>query len=742
MLKYMNENDFSNNAGIIQFPLPEPIENESWDPPEIMEQVQSPCLLEENKLIVPDQMHSNPGNITDHFLIVSRNNDEINLATNKMDESPGHYGTRENNHKKSDRLECDSSDEECKAASAYVGQPRSKHRVGTDPRNYDGDLNHRVKGACEEGVLGPLENDETWNRQQNSDRCGINKCDQNQSNPVSDPCTDWGESETHTNVPQNSAGRTQGQLHCSQKSETKNQKNDCYQIMWEQLSGSSRNRGESKAQKATDWNQEKGLYESQKFHSDHNRVPQNREMGRSQDDNWDNENTVSRNQNCPDDRPVFFNGKIQRRERNNEWGGETIQGDSKVQRDDSIYQDARICRTEEASSVEREERLRMSETRMMRHFADKESDDSGIGVFTDVDSGVRNDLSKCADRTELPHDKNDICYSEVPVEQFFNFEAVSAPNSPQDVAQVFATQIRDSYLHQTQGPRVNSPTAPSQLLHVANSFLPSMNSTAEVGYNISTLPAMMGVNMQPHSRNNACQVPNQAFQPSSQPLPTSNIQGLFEAFVQEQHQRMMSMHQLLQMAVMNPTGLPNVQPDLNLQAQQIHSVPTMASLLNQLGGLPTSYYDFLLQNNALLNPSLIGMNQMVAPSNAPLQSEVLSSLMGGGSTMQTPIPNTSMNVNTAFSMSPDASNFMLNHGIQTGNPLLMPSPFAVDPNSVIPAHQNYQSTQTQQPTVGNLRNMMHHVAPGPNSQPVAGGLTGVGTSSRMVIGKGRGRIIT
>jgi hypothetical protein len=72
----------------------------------------------------------------------------------------------------------------------------------------------------------------------------------------------------------------------------------------------------------------------------------------------------------------------------------------------------------------------------------------------------------------------------------------------------------------------------------------------------------------------------------------------------------------------------------------------------------------------------------------------------------------------------------------------MPSPFAVDPNSMIPAHQNYQSTQTQQPTVGNLRNMTHHVAPGPNSQPVAGGLTGVGTSNRMLTGKGRGRIIT
>jgi hypothetical protein len=743
MLKYMNENNFSNNAVIIKFPLPEPIENESWDPPEGMGQVGSLCLLEENKLTVTGQVKDNRENSTNRHdrqkpqlnkesksmkmggqkKDIPRNNDETNLATDRMDGSTGQYGTRENSQSKSDTWESGSCYKEHYMTSGYVGQPLSEHRVDTDTHDHDGDLNHNVRGEYEEGIWGPFKNDETWNRQQNDDRCGIKKRDQNQRNSVSDPCTNWGESKSHTYVPQDGNSRTQGQVDWNQKS-------DHYQNIWEHLSGSYRNKGESmtqsympeasdsQTQKPTDRNQEKGLFENQTFHDDHNPVPRNMKMRRSQNNKWEQENTESRNQNyTKDDKPVYCNDKLWETEENNEWDREKKQGDCRVQRHDPMFQGARICKTEEGSSFGRDERLKIE---------------------------VQTDLNKCIDRTQLPHDKNhNYCYSELPVEHFFNFEPVSLPNSPQDVAQVFATQIRDAHLHQTDSPPVDSPTTVPQFLHAASTFLPPVTSTAGVGHSTSILPATMGASMPPHTNNTACQVPYQAFQPSSQPVPTTDIQELFEAFVLEQQQRMMSMNHLLQMAVMNPTGLPSIQPDSKLQAQQTHSMQMMATLMNPLGGLPTSYNDLLLQNNALLNPCvappLLGMNQTFALSNAPLQSEVSSSLMGIGSTMQTPIPNASINMNTAVSTSSDASTFILNHGNQTSSPLLMPSPFAIDPNGM--THQNYQSTHAQQPAVGNMNNMMQHLASGPYSQPFGARPTGVGTSSKMIFSKGRGRLI-
>ena len=70
----------------------------------------------------------------------------------------------------------------------------------------------------------------------------------------------------------------------------------------------------------------------------------------------------------------------------------------------------------------------------------------------------------------------------------------------------------------------------------------------------------------------------------------------------------------------------------------------------------------------------------------------------------------------------------------------MPSSFALGHDHMM--HLNYQSTQTQQPAAGNMQNVMQHVAPDVCNQPFGSRPTSVGTSSRMIIGKGRGRLIT
>jgi hypothetical protein len=79
------------------------------------------------------------------------------------------------------------------------------------------------------------------------------------------------------------------------------------------------------------------------------------------------------------------------------------------------------------------------------------------------------------------------------------------------------------------------------------------------------------------------------------------------------------------------------------------------------------------------------------------------------------------------------------YGIQTNNPLLMPSCFVTGHDHM--AHLNNQVTQTQQPASGNMQNMMQRVAPVVCSQPFGSRPASVGTSSSMVIGKGRGRLI-
>ncbi|XP_021938746.1 uncharacterized protein LOC110839150 isoform X2 [Zootermopsis nevadensis] len=700
----------SNNAGI-QLPLPEPVENESWDCPEEMGQIGSLSILEK-RLTVADQMKDNPENSKKHHgrqkpqlnkesesvkmggqkKYIPRNNDETNLATDKKDGSTGHCGTREDGQSKSSRLESD---------SCY--------------KDIISDLNH-VKRECDERIWGPLKND---------DECGIKKHDQNQSNSVSDPFTNWGESKTHTYVPQDSSSRTQEQVDWSES-------DDHYENVGERLSGSYRNQGESMTQmykpqasdisthKPTDWIQEKALFENQKFHSDHNPVPKNVRIGRSQGDKYYQENAESGNQNyVEDDKSVYCYDTVWKTEKNNEWDGETKR-DSSVQKRDHMSQGARICKAEKASSFGRDERLKIPEKRIMRHFSSKESEDSGTGMFTDAKNKVQSDLGKCIDSTILPHDKNDNhCYSEMLVEQFFNYEPLSVQKSPQDVAQAFATQIHDAHLQQTHSPLVDSPTFASQFHHAASSFLPPVTSTAEVSHSTSRLPALMGMSMPPHLCNTACQVPNQA----CQPVPAAIIQKLFELFMQEQQQHIMSMNYLLQMAVMNSTGLPNTQPDPKLQAQQTHS----ASMLATLGGFCTSYNDLLLQNNALLNPSV---PQMVGPSMLGMDQTF--------SVRNTPIPNASINLDTTVSSLPDVSTLILHHGDQTSNSVLMPSPSTVDPKSV--THQNYQSAQTQMPAVGNMNNMMQLLTPGPNNQPFGARPMGVATSSKMVFNRGRGRL--
>jgi hypothetical protein len=690
----MTGNNFSNSEGINQFPVPEPVQDESWDTPERMGQVESPCLLEENRLTAAGQVQDNWGNSTQHqdremvakqpHLYkqsegrqmsrqkkgISKNNNKTNLITSKMDEVTEQFQTKGKNHIISDRSESFSNNQECNITSGDNGQPRSGRRINVD-------LNRCVKGEYEGGLWGPLEKGEACSRQQNRGWRGIKKHDQKRRQPLLHSHKSCREIKTHAYVPQDSGNRiSQGQV---------------------------------------DWNQEKS---------------------RNEEEKWDQEDCDKSNQNFIDSKIIYCSGEIWRAEKDNEWEGEKKQVDnwvnSEVQRHEPISQSAGIWRAEEASCFRQEERLTMPEKRMMGHFASKGSEMSGLCVSIDKDNEVQSDMGKCTDRTESSHDENYNSYSEVSVEQSFNFEPVSIPNSSEGVAQVLsATHIHDAHVHCTHNPHTSS-----QFHDAASSFLPSITSTAGTGHNTSSLPAMMGNNVQPHSRNIAHYVPNPAFQPLSQPLPAANMQELFDAFVRGQQQWMMNMNYMVQMAIMNHTGLPYHK----LQEQQTNSLP-MAALMSPLGGLPTNYNDFLLQSNALLNssyapvmnPSLLGMNQAVAPSNVPLHSEVLSQ-KGTGNTIQMPMPDSNINVNSAASTTLDASAFMLHHGNQKDSPLLTPTPFPI-------GHQNHQCSQTQQPSVGSMQNMMQDSAPDMCNQPFRAGPTSEGACSRMEIDKGRGIIM-
>jgi hypothetical protein len=374
---------------------------------------------------------------------------------------------------------------------------------------------------------------------------------------------------------------------------------------------------------------------------------------------------------------------------------------------------------------------------MIERFPGKKSEDSGMCVFTNYDNKVQSDLGKCTNKIESSPDVNHNSYLQVPAEQFFSFNPVSMQNSPEDVQMLSASCIHDAYLHQTHNSCVDSSGSVSQVHHAANSFWPPMTSTAEIFHGNDSLPRMVCIGNQPHAQR----IPNQSFESHSQPLPASDIQELFDAFVQEQHQRLMSMNHMVQTALRNPTGLPHPQPSLKLQAQQMNSVPMMAPT-NLPRGLPANYNDLLLQSDnvlsnppiALLHPSLLRMNGVVAPSNVPLQSAISSSCNRNGNAVQ--VPNSNM-YNSSGTMSPDASAFMINHGTQPNHTPSI-SPLGISPNYMMP--QNYQSSQTYQAAVGGVQNMQY-VAPGMHSQPLEVRPTDVVTASKMVIGKGRGRLL-
>jgi hypothetical protein len=190
----------------------------------------------------------------------------------------------------------------------------------------------------------------------------------------------------------------------------------------------------------------------------------------------------------------------------------------------------------------------------------------------------------------------------------------------------------------------------------------------------------------------------------------------------------------------------------------MNSVPVITAPKNLLGGLPADYNDLLLQSNnqslaAMLNPWLLRVNQVVAPSNVPLQSTVSSSGNRNGSTVQMPnsdmyssgtvlnhasqtnFPNIYMN--NAENVSLNTAAFMLNRGAQANHPPWI-SPLGNSPSYMMP--QNYQSSQTCQPAVGSMQNMQH-VTPDMYSQPLGVRPADEVTSSKMVIGKGRGRLL-
>jgi hypothetical protein len=434
--------------------------------------------------------------------------------------------------------------------------------------------------------------------------------------------------------------------------------------------------------------------------------------------------------------------------KNDEWNGNKRLRDIWI---DSVSQDADIGRTEEAGSFVGEERPSKPVKRMIDHFLGKKSEDSGI----DYDSKLQNYLNKCINETDSSADikRNDL---QVPAEHVFNCNPVYIQNSPETVRMVSAPCNHDALMHQTHNALVSSHTA-SQFHHAASSFSLLMTSTAGCVLSGDSLPTAVGVGNQPHVQH----VPNQPLGSCSQPLPVPNIQELFKAFVlQEQLRQLMSTNRIAQMAVENSTGLPNINPtclqnpqsDLKLQAQQINSLQRPATLMNLDRKLPTQYSDLLLQSNdaslnhplaALLNPSLLRGSQVEAPKNIPVQSDVLSSCNRIGNAVQ--MPNLDM-------YRSDASVFQLNHASQTNYPNMYMnnagsmqypkhppwiSPLGMNPNHMTP--QNYQASQPYQAAAGSMQNM-HYVSPDVYSQ-----LPGVKpadefTSSKMVIGKGRGRL--
>jgi len=623
--------------------------------------------------------------------------------------------------------------------------------------------------------------------------------DQNLKDFVQGPQRNRRERKTEGYISESNDSRTQGKVDGNQKKDqTEKQKDDHDQNLREGVQGSQRNRRESKTegymsaasdsrtqgkfdgnqekdqieneegehdqnfggfvpkdQKKVYWNPENNLFESQKECISHNYVSLDVGREKSLKEIQHQECFDFRNRNLTDRKPVYcsdveWNTKDNGLDRNKSQGDTCVE--SKVKGHGSLSQYAGIYRSEE-TSLGKDEGGGLPGNSMSDHFASKKSEDAGDYVHTNYDS-----KDVCNDEPQLSYDENH--NSEVPNEHL-NFDLPSLQDSSETV-QTSATHIRDTHECQIPNQFVDSPACASQLHSVATPLFPLVNSMAGVFPSTGSLPANMDISMQTHAQ----QIPNQAFQL----LPNTDVQKLFELLVQEHQQRLMTMNYLIQMSIMHPTGLPNKKPDSEFQAQQSDVTPMMAGLMNSPEQLPTHYNDLLLQSNnafltpsvpPLFNPSPLPVNQIVAPRNVPLQSEISSFNREGSALL---MPNPYMNMNSAGNRSLDDRSFMLNHmnhtnnpniylnskdstslndsalyGIQTNNPLLMPSCFVTGHDHM--AHLNNQATQTQQPACGNMQNMMQRVAPDVRSQPFGSRPASVGTSSRMVIGKGRGRLI-
>ncbi|PNF15297.1 hypothetical protein B7P43_G01020 [Cryptotermes secundus] len=616
-----------------------------------------------------------------------------------------------------------------------------------------------------------------WNQKKGQIEVQEAHRDLNLFQPVPDAHRARREVVSQTYVPEASDGGTEGQVDWNQKrDEIEIQKGHKDQKLLGFLPGPSRNRRESMfhgCMPEADGSRahEKSVAESWKVHGDHVPVSLAVGRGRPQEVNREQENCNSNNQNYVSRNRVYCSDEKLMTDKYNEWNGKKRQGDIWI---DFVSQDADICRKEETSSFGRKEKLSKSEKGMIEHFPGKKSEDSGMCVCTSYDNKVQSDLGKCINKIESSADVNDNSYLQVHAEQSFNTNPVSLQNSPQNVRMLPTSCIRDIHLNQTCSPCVDSPGNASQVRHATNAFWPSMASTAGLFHGSDSLTTMAGIGSEPHAQH----IPNQACESSSQPLLVQNIQELFEAFVQELQWHIMSTNQMHQMALvnspgsrnMNPPGLPNSECNLKLQGQQINSVPVMAAPINPLGGLPTKSNDLLLQShNALLNqsassvlnPWLLGVNQVVAPSNVPIQPIVSSSCNRNGNTVQ--MPNSDMY--SSGTVSPDPSVFQLNHASQANYPNIylnnadnMPldipafmlnrgtqanhrsciSPTGISPSYMMP--QNYQSSQTYQPAVGSMQNTQQ-IAPIMYNQPLGVRPADEVTSSKMVIGKGRGRLL-
>lgn len=556
------------------------------------------------------------------------------------------------------------------------------------------------------------------------------------------------ESKTETYIPETSDNRTQGKVDGNQeKDQIENEKGEHDQNFGGFM---------PKAQEKVYWNPENNLFESQEVSSSDNYVSLGLGREKSLQGIQYQECFDFRNQNLTDRKPVYYGDVEWNTKKDNGLDRNKGQGDScidsKVKRHGSLSLDAGIYRTEE-SSLGRDEGVGLPGEILSDHFASKKSEDSGDCVHTNYDSqGV------CSDEPRLSYDEN--LNSEVPVEQI-NFDLSSVRDIPETV-QMLPPHIHETHQFQIPDQFVDSPTCASHLHSVARPLFPPVNSMAGVLPSTGSSPTNMGISMQAHAQ----QIQNQAFQP----LPTTDFQKLFELLVHEHQQRLITMNYLIQMAITHPTGLPNNKPGSELQAQQSNLTPMLAGLMNSPEQLPTHYNDLLLQsNNALLNSSVppllnsspLSMNQIMAPRNVPLQLETSSFNREGSALL---MPNPYMNMNSAGNRSLDdlsllndmnqtnnpniytnstvstSLNDSASHGIQTNDRLLMPSNFVIGHGHM--AHLNYQSTPTQHPASGNMQNMMQLVAPDVCSQPFGSRPVSVSTSSRMVIGKGRGRLIT